>query len=223
MTRRRRRSHPSGSCRGCAAASGGRTSTPPRRARPSACRRRTRRTAPSRSRSTRPRAAAASGAVWIDEPGAGIALSVVLQPPPPVARWPELTLVAAEAVAGAIGPGGVDQAPERRPRRRAGRWPASSPRRASASCSGSASTSAARRGRAPAAVERDRLELLVDDPRAARGGLRRVAGPAHGPLSAALALPAASRALTLNDVTGAACPRQREHARGLGRTPASGR
>ena len=45
------------------------------------------------------------GRVWIDEPGAGIALSIVLQPPPPVARWPELTLVAAEAVAAAIGPG----------------------------------------------------------------------------------------------------------------------
>jgi len=44
------------------------------------------------------------GRVWIDEPGAGLALSVVLRPPPPVSRWPELTLVAAEAVAGAIGP-----------------------------------------------------------------------------------------------------------------------
>ena len=29
--------------------------------------------------------------------------SVVLRPPPPVARWPELTLVAAHAVANAIG------------------------------------------------------------------------------------------------------------------------
>jgi len=44
------------------------------------------------------------GRVWVDEPGAGLALSVCLRPPPPVARWPELTLVAAEAVAGAIGP-----------------------------------------------------------------------------------------------------------------------
>lgn len=43
------------------------------------------------------------GRVWIDEPGTGLALSVVLRPPPPVARWPELTLVAAEAIAGAIG------------------------------------------------------------------------------------------------------------------------
>ena len=43
------------------------------------------------------------GRVWLDEPGSGIAMSVVLRPPPPVARWPELTLVAARAVAGAIG------------------------------------------------------------------------------------------------------------------------
>ena len=44
------------------------------------------------------------GHVWIDEAGSGIAMSLVLRPPPPVAAWPELTLVAAEAVAGAIGP-----------------------------------------------------------------------------------------------------------------------
>jgi BirA family biotin operon repressor/biotin-[acetyl-CoA-carboxylase] ligase len=44
------------------------------------------------------------GRIWVDEPGAGLAISVVLRPPPPMARWPELTLVAAEAVAGAIGP-----------------------------------------------------------------------------------------------------------------------
>jgi BirA family transcriptional regulator, biotin operon repressor / biotin---[acetyl-CoA-carboxylase] ligase len=44
------------------------------------------------------------GRVWVDEAGTGIALSVVLRPPPPVAAWPELTLVAAEAVAAAIGP-----------------------------------------------------------------------------------------------------------------------
>jgi BirA family biotin operon repressor/biotin-[acetyl-CoA-carboxylase] ligase len=43
------------------------------------------------------------GRVWVDEPGTGIAMSVVLRPPPPVARWPELTLVAARAVAAAIG------------------------------------------------------------------------------------------------------------------------
>jgi BirA family biotin operon repressor/biotin-[acetyl-CoA-carboxylase] ligase len=43
------------------------------------------------------------GRIWVDEPGSGLAMSVVLRPPPPVARWPELTLVAAEAVAGAVG------------------------------------------------------------------------------------------------------------------------
>jgi BirA family transcriptional regulator, biotin operon repressor / biotin---[acetyl-CoA-carboxylase] ligase len=43
------------------------------------------------------------GRIWVDEPGSGLALSVVLRPPAPVARWPELTLVAAEAVADAIG------------------------------------------------------------------------------------------------------------------------
>jgi BirA family biotin operon repressor/biotin-[acetyl-CoA-carboxylase] ligase len=45
------------------------------------------------------------GRVWVDEPGAGLALSVVLRPPEPVRRWPELTLVAARAVADAIGGG----------------------------------------------------------------------------------------------------------------------
>jgi BirA family biotin operon repressor/biotin-[acetyl-CoA-carboxylase] ligase len=44
------------------------------------------------------------GRTWVDEPGTGLLFSVVLLPPPPVAIWPELTLVAAEAVAGAIGP-----------------------------------------------------------------------------------------------------------------------
>jgi BirA family biotin operon repressor/biotin-[acetyl-CoA-carboxylase] ligase len=43
------------------------------------------------------------GRVWLDEPSTGLALSVTLRPPPPVARWPELTLVAAQAVAGAVG------------------------------------------------------------------------------------------------------------------------
>lgn len=44
------------------------------------------------------------GRVWVDEPGAGLTFSVALHPPPPVARWPELTVVAARAVAAAIGP-----------------------------------------------------------------------------------------------------------------------
>jgi BirA family biotin operon repressor/biotin-[acetyl-CoA-carboxylase] ligase len=43
------------------------------------------------------------GRAWVDEPGTGLALSVVLHPPPPAARWPELTLVAAHAVADAVG------------------------------------------------------------------------------------------------------------------------
>ncbi len=44
------------------------------------------------------------GRTWVDEPGSGLTFSVALYPPPPVARWPELTLVAAHAVADAIGP-----------------------------------------------------------------------------------------------------------------------
>jgi BirA family biotin operon repressor/biotin-[acetyl-CoA-carboxylase] ligase len=44
------------------------------------------------------------GRVWVDEPGAGLAISIVLRPAAPVARWPELTLTAARAVAEAIGP-----------------------------------------------------------------------------------------------------------------------
>jgi BirA family transcriptional regulator, biotin operon repressor / biotin---[acetyl-CoA-carboxylase] ligase len=45
------------------------------------------------------------GRVWVDEPGVGLTFSVLLRPPPPVADWPTLTLVAAGAVAGAIGHG----------------------------------------------------------------------------------------------------------------------
>jgi BirA family biotin operon repressor/biotin-[acetyl-CoA-carboxylase] ligase len=40
------------------------------------------------------------GRTWVDS---ALMFSVVLHPPPPVARWPELTLVAARAVAEAIG------------------------------------------------------------------------------------------------------------------------
>jgi BirA family biotin operon repressor/biotin-[acetyl-CoA-carboxylase] ligase len=43
------------------------------------------------------------GRVWLDKPGAGLTFSVLLLPPPPVAAWPQLTLVAANAVATAIG------------------------------------------------------------------------------------------------------------------------
>jgi BirA family transcriptional regulator, biotin operon repressor / biotin---[acetyl-CoA-carboxylase] ligase len=51
------------------------------------------------------------GRIWVDEPGTGLAFSVVLRPPPPVARWPELTLVAADAVAAAIGEGATIKDP----------------------------------------------------------------------------------------------------------------
>jgi BirA family biotin operon repressor/biotin-[acetyl-CoA-carboxylase] ligase len=44
------------------------------------------------------------GRVWVDEPRTGLTFSIALHPPPPVARWPELTLVAARAVAAAVGP-----------------------------------------------------------------------------------------------------------------------
>ena len=43
------------------------------------------------------------GRVWLDEAGAGLTFSLVLHPPPPVAGWPAITLVGANAVATAIG------------------------------------------------------------------------------------------------------------------------
>ena len=43
------------------------------------------------------------GRIWHDDAGSGLTFSVVLRPLPPIADWPTLTLVAAEAVAGAIG------------------------------------------------------------------------------------------------------------------------
>jgi BirA family transcriptional regulator, biotin operon repressor / biotin---[acetyl-CoA-carboxylase] ligase len=43
------------------------------------------------------------GRTWLDEPGTGPTFSVVLTPPPPVGRWPELTLLAAHAVAAELG------------------------------------------------------------------------------------------------------------------------
>jgi BirA family transcriptional regulator, biotin operon repressor / biotin---[acetyl-CoA-carboxylase] ligase len=44
------------------------------------------------------------GRVWVDDPGTGLSFSVALVPPPPLRRWPELTLVAAEAIVSALGP-----------------------------------------------------------------------------------------------------------------------
>jgi BirA family transcriptional regulator, biotin operon repressor / biotin---[acetyl-CoA-carboxylase] ligase len=51
------------------------------------------------------------GRTWLDEPGAGLTFSVVLTPPPPVARWPELTLLAAHAVADELGDGAAIKHP----------------------------------------------------------------------------------------------------------------
>jgi BirA family transcriptional regulator, biotin operon repressor / biotin---[acetyl-CoA-carboxylase] ligase len=51
------------------------------------------------------------GRVWVDEPGAGLSFSVVLRPPPPVARWPDLTLVGALAVVDAVGGGATIKHP----------------------------------------------------------------------------------------------------------------
>jgi BirA family transcriptional regulator, biotin operon repressor / biotin---[acetyl-CoA-carboxylase] ligase len=51
------------------------------------------------------------GREWHDEPGTGLMFSVALYPPPPVARWPELTLVTAAAVQGAIGSGATIKHP----------------------------------------------------------------------------------------------------------------
>ena len=42
------------------------------------------------------------GRTWLDEPGASLLFSLCLRPSLPVARWPELSLVAGRAVAAAI-------------------------------------------------------------------------------------------------------------------------
>ena len=51
------------------------------------------------------------GRVWHDEAGTGLTFSIALYPPPPVFAWPELTLVAAAAVAGAVGDGATIKHP----------------------------------------------------------------------------------------------------------------
>ncbi|HEY2072845.1 MAG TPA: biotin--[acetyl-CoA-carboxylase] ligase [Gaiellaceae bacterium] len=51
------------------------------------------------------------GRVWTDAPGRALLFSVMLRPPVEMARWPELSLVAGEAVAAAIGAGAVVSAP----------------------------------------------------------------------------------------------------------------
>jgi BirA family biotin operon repressor/biotin-[acetyl-CoA-carboxylase] ligase len=47
------------------------------------------------------------GRVWEDVPGCAILVSVLLRPPVPMPTWPELSLVAGEAVARAVGALGV--------------------------------------------------------------------------------------------------------------------
>lgn len=51
------------------------------------------------------------GRVWEDEPGTSLLFSVVLRPPVPPARLPELSVVAAHAVADAIGPAAAVKEP----------------------------------------------------------------------------------------------------------------
>ena len=48
------------------------------------------------------------GRTWADS---ALMFSVSLYPPPPLAAWPELTLVAAHAVAGAVGPAAAIKQP----------------------------------------------------------------------------------------------------------------
>jgi BirA family transcriptional regulator, biotin operon repressor / biotin---[acetyl-CoA-carboxylase] ligase len=45
------------------------------------------------------------GRTWVDTPGRGLLLSVLLLPPVPMVRWPELSVVSGEAVAAAIDTG----------------------------------------------------------------------------------------------------------------------
>lgn len=47
------------------------------------------------------------GRTWEDAPGLGLLFSVLLRPRVEMARWPELSVVAGEAVAAAIGAGAV--------------------------------------------------------------------------------------------------------------------
>jgi BirA family biotin operon repressor/biotin-[acetyl-CoA-carboxylase] ligase len=43
------------------------------------------------------------GRAWADAPGRALLVSILLRPTPPMARWPDLSVVAGEAVAAAIG------------------------------------------------------------------------------------------------------------------------
>jgi BirA family biotin operon repressor/biotin-[acetyl-CoA-carboxylase] ligase len=50
------------------------------------------------------------GRAWLAPPGTGLLFSLVLRPPLPPARWPELTMTAAAAVAAAVGDAGAPAA-----------------------------------------------------------------------------------------------------------------
>ena len=77
-----------------------------------------RRTAPSRSPSTRPRGAGGSAGSGSTSPAQGSRSRSSCARRRPLARWPEITLLAAHAVAGAIGQAATRQGPQRRPARR---------------------------------------------------------------------------------------------------------
>ena len=51
------------------------------------------------------------GRTWTDAPGTSVLFSLLLRPDVPADRLPELTVLAAEAVAGAIGPGAAVKEP----------------------------------------------------------------------------------------------------------------
>jgi BirA family biotin operon repressor/biotin-[acetyl-CoA-carboxylase] ligase len=134
------------------------------------------------------------GRTWLDEPGHGLLLSVALYPPPPVARWPELTLVAAAAVAGAIGPAAAIKHPNDvlvGGRKVAGILAEAGTR----VVLGIGINVGAVPWEGAGMVERDRLDLLVDVlERLERGYERWLGGEAAQPVSVADRLPPASTA-----------------------------
>jgi BirA family biotin operon repressor/biotin-[acetyl-CoA-carboxylase] ligase len=98
------------------------------------------------------------GRTWADS---GLMFSVALHPPPPVAAWPELTLVAARAVAAAIGPAATIKHPN--DVLVGGRKAAGILAEAGERVVLGVGVNAGRSAWPDAAiVERDRLELLVD-------------------------------------------------------------
>ena len=139
------------------------------------------------------------GRVWVDEPGAGLTFSVALRPPQPVSRWPELTLLAADAVAASIGPSAAIKHPN-------------DVLVAGLKVAGILAEAAERVvlgiginvGRAAwpgaGAVDRDRLELLVEVLYRLEGAYETWAGCGSAqPVTTALRLPPASSACAVND------------------------